>query len=157
MDYGGTAATAKTAVTVHQEKPSKIVVLVEAGHHSDIGQGAFKIGGGAWALRLRPQLGDRLPVVLMRTLRQPRRHRHAEIPAHGFGVALVKSPHLAETLHRAGVAADPHSVLAERLIDRVKSLRRQTVRQIHDRGLRKYLRQVNQGMARHGKSKLRLP
>ena len=88
--------------------PSEIVMLVETGHDAGCDRrGACR---GIF-LRLRPQLCHRLPIVLVRTFRQPRRQGHTKVAAHRLGVALVETAHLREPLHRSGIAPGDYACL----------------------------------------------
>src|SRR5208282_2189269 len=78
---------------------SEVVGMVVAS-----GRGDGWVGGGGWRSRcvirfgLGAEAGDGLPVVLAWLIREPLRQRHEEEAAESFGVGLVESAHLAESL-----------------------------------------------------------
>ena len=102
------------------------------------------------------EFGDGEPVVFVGAVADPGRQGHAEIFAERESVSLVERAHFAQPLTGVIVEADFDAAFAEHIVELLVALWGKTVGRIVDGIERKDLREVDQGVARHGKGELGL-
>ena len=112
--------------------------------------------GGVVHLSLLAETGDSEPVVLMRLIGEPRRQRHGEVGTEGLNVSLVKTAHLNQPLAKGVVAADVDAAFKQRVAEPLTALGRKAIGSVEERAKREDLREIDDGVTRHGEGELRL-